>query len=558
MPALKTTLPCVVHLGFAGNRRLFASEAEEARFKSELECEFAIRLKKLEGELRLGGDRFLCGISQIAVGADTLFSKACEKNEYPHRVFLPQHVNEFLAATGSDGQPDFTPEQAEEARTLLAGDHVIQVRMVAHSADRGVRFQETNFEIARLSDVVVCLLRADAEGGKPGGAYELLDQAKTQGIPALELHVRVAGDKLEMTEHWHNNTEDRLGKLPRVPEVLAGIRVEREAEQRLPTGGQYLDALKGFGSDNARGWKRWFRFAAFVIVSAHVLATVLATAALVGHRHGTDAEGWLVGLLGLEFVLLGVGFVVHHRLRKSEAARVWAVARLLAEVARSVKSLGNRHLQLEYLFHLPMPARFRPVFRTLSTLRLRSTRPPGTERTTAGADHDAWKAARDHYLNDRVRKQIRYYTDQLKGTGRRRWGVKQWLGVAKWAFLACASAAILATATKLAGLAGLWPSVLGPTGEHSHERELALGILGGLAIVLPVLAVGALSLAGAMDCYARVHTYSEMLPFLEQQVTLLTAAKSPHEFERLAFLTESQLLGEVVNWFYRRSFTEVT
>jgi hypothetical protein len=82
-------------------------------------------------------------------------------------------------------------------------------------------------------------------------------------------------------------------------------------------------------------------------------------------------------------------------------------------------------------------------------------------------------------------------------------------------------------------------------------------MLGALAIVMPVLAVGALSLAASFDLEALVHTYGETLEFLEKQVGRLYGASSEREFTRLMLETEASLLGETATWASRRSFKSV-
>ncbi len=81
--------------------------------------------------------------------------------------------------------------------------------------------------------------------------------------------------------------------------------------------------------------------------------------------------------------------------------------------------------------------------------------------------------------------------------------------------------------------------------------------LGFIAIVSPVIAVGSVSLAAALDLEARVHTYEEMLQFLKRQEGMLNRSYTRREFEKFMLETESYLLGETANWFTRRSFTEV-
>ncbi|KAA3593401.1 MAG: hypothetical protein D8M57_00900 [Candidatus Scalindua sp. AMX11] len=64
--------------------------------KSLLE-QLVLQLKKLIKTLKLGEQHFFCGISQIAIGSDMLFVKACQAikdEEIPHRLFLPQHLDQ--------------------------------------------------------------------------------------------------------------------------------------------------------------------------------------------------------------------------------------------------------------------------------------------------------------------------------------------------------------------------------------------------------------------------------------------------------------------------------
>lgn len=82
-------------------------------------------------------------------------------------------------------------------------------------------------------------------------------------------------------------------------------------------------------------------------------------------------------------------------------------------------------------------------------------------------------------------------------------------------------------------------------------------MLGPLAVILPVVAVAALSLAASLDLEGRVHTYREMLVFLEEQKIHLSNAASETAFCRLALETESRLLAETAGWYSRRTFTGV-
>jgi hypothetical protein len=686
-------LPCVVHVGFAGSRALFPSGCGTPEQLAELRKKLTELVKSLQEEID-DGSRFLCGISQLAAGADFLFAEICQERCIPHRLFLPQNPTDYLSATVSK-VPDFTDPQRAEAEKLLARDWVIQVRAVSHSPNRDIRFQETNFEIVRLSDIVICLL---AQSEAEGGTVAVLEQAKTRGIPVIEVRVGVKDDKLDRQEIRHNFATGWVDKLPAIPKELADAQLapppstglptgEKAAVQKelagaqpaappgkaLPPGEEYVGALKAFGSSKAWLRKLLFHYAALTIVVTHIAATVCATRVLVGHGteqiesaraeaarphldvkqdqagkeqghsgaktdappggKGTDgpnvkqdpagnergppgakteaasggpvpgakgADGpkqdqpgkessppaaktdappgggepvetsapsrkadW-VWLLCFELFLLAIGFAVHQILHHSGGARHWAVTRLTAEVTRSVRSIAGRHQQLDYLFRLPFPLWLRPVLRTLNVLLLNSTRPSGSDWTkweqvgTPEAEKqllpngDAvpskyvykWERDRDTYLETRVDVSRAFYRERLRS-------MNFWLWVASIAFVLFVIAAGLATAVKLGAIGG-WPERL------SLLSEEAIGWLGAAAIVFPVLAVGALSLAAVMDCYARYHTYSDMLPFLDEQEKLLRAVRTAHEFEKVVLETELRLLGETVGWYQRRFFTQVS
>ena len=539
-PTVSHPLPCVVQLGFAGSRRLFADDPADptklARRHTAVEQHLIQQLERLRDELRLESNHFLVGISAMACGADTLFSRACRNmspQPIPQRILLPQHREQFLSAVGSDGIPDFTADERAEVESLLAESHIVQEMVVSHSADRNARFQETNVEILRVSDVIICLLRHDA-AGKPGGTNELLERAKQRGTPVLEIRVGLDNGSLTFDERWHNLDADHPFQLPRLPEELAHESV-RIAIEPLPSRAEFCKPLEKLVSKQAAFHQKLFKFAAVTIIATHILATLCATLALSLHEHGSEhGPGPIPLLLVIELLLLGAGFGIHWHLHHSHAARVWALARLVAELARSLRAIGPHHVYLEHLFRLQLPHRFRHLLRTLSALHLRSTWP---DRMAA------WEPRRDAYLKERVDHQIRFYSDRLPEDERR-------LRNCQWAFTLCSILAIVATLTKLVCLFQV-PDVI----ESSKETWLVT--LGTLAIVLPVLAVGGLSWAAALDCEARVETFGEALSFLKRQRAFLEQATSATEFNRLLLETETTLLGETANWFSRRSNTGV-
>jgi hypothetical protein len=194
---------------------------------------------------------------------------------------------------------------------------------------------------------------------------------------------------------------------------------------------------------------------------------------------------------------------------------------------------------LSHLFVLPIPPSLRPLLRTLNVLHLRETR---------RLDPADWEQRRTDYVRNRLTKQrsgqIDYYGGKLKAAAK-------WHHVASVAFYLGSIGAIGATLLKLL----LYCNCL-PIAEAYKSTTSAW--LGGLAVLLPVVAVAALSLAASFDVEARHHTFADMLQHLKRQHEFLELAQSEREFARLALETESALVGETVAWYSRRAFTSVS
>lgn len=533
-PASSATpgLPVVVQLGFAGSRFLFDVKkhptVDMVKFHDAVRQHLVARLKAMHTELGLGERRFFCGLSQLAIGADTIFTQALQELSWPQRFFLPQLREDFLAAKGSDGTPDFTDPQRDAARKLFDSPHVIQERIASDSPDRHTRFQDVNMELVRLSDAMVCVVDASA-GSKSGGTRELIDDAVRRERTVLEIGVTVGKDNSPLfTDTWHFKEKFIL---PALPGELSDLHT---ALTGIPTIDAYCQPLKAFASRASELKQTIFKFAALVIIGTHLLATGCAVIAI--KLHGAAALPWV---LGGELVLLAVGFATHSYLHKSHAVRTWAMTRLVAEIARSGLALRNVQGYLGHLFTLPLPESLRPLLRTLNVLHLHETRKPRVP---------AWETNRQSYIDERLdsveRGQIPYYERKLKSA-------HAWHEVARWAFLVGSVCAFVATLTKLL-IVSHYLHV--PDGWHDSSE----GTLGILAIVLPLLAVAALSLAASFDLEARSHTYQEMRDFLESQKSHLKHATSERAFNRLALETESRLLGETASWYSRRAFTGVT
>jgi len=535
-PSKASSLPLVVQLGFAGARELVDGSAnpeiDHDAFTAGLTDALVDFIGNLPSALGLSSSNtFFCGISQIAIGGDQIFAIACQRLGILHRLFLPQPLDAYLSAVGSKG-PDFSPEQRAMAETLVAGKTIIQTRVVSDASDRHNRLRDVNLEIARVSDVVLCLVRG-GQSAKAGGSHELAEMAARRGRPVIVMEVTVGSERQPVLKR----RDEGLGffVVPFLPGALAGAHIPSLAVGKVPSGGAYVDRLKSICSDQANRLRFWFRWAAIIIVGGHVLATILAVCVLKLHHNLVTAV-----FLGSELLLLAAGLWVHHAIHQGHSIGRWAAFRLIAEVARSIRAIGPFPVYLEHFFSLPLPAEFRPLLRTINVLHLRDT---------VNSDISCWKARKRIYVDERLRNpknnaQIPYHD----GTRNR---AAAYLRLTRGVFYGASFGALGCTLIKLLHTCRWLP-------VPNAGEDLIIGVLGALAVVLPVVAVAALSLAAAFDVAAKEHTSSEMLEFLERQAVLLEGADSPREFSRLLIETESRLLGETVNWYARRFYVGVT
>ncbi len=551
MPASSSnsSLPCIVQVGFAGSRHLFPDTLERATLRSfehDLEVMLTDRLQSLKHELHLGPNHHFCGISQVAIGADLIFSRACTALDIPQRVFLPQHEDAYLAATGNDGTPDFPDTERREAETLLHSKHVIERRLVSHAADRTQRFEDTNLEIIAESDVVICLVRAGGNN-KRGGTAQLIKLASEREIPALIFEVSVQGGKLETNEYRDVPEHFDNFDPPELPILAKALPVQTAgAEPQLPTISEFIDLVKTHYSRLAKQHKERFTDITRIIIGTYILATLLATVVLASHasqsgeyKVESDAIPWAFILLLGELGALFTGFFAHRYQHELKFSSNWALNRLTAEISRSVQSLGKLHMPLDYLFRLQLPDNLLPLLRTMNVLHLRAVR---------DVDEKSWDEIRRSYLNNRLINlksgQIPYYRQKSEKE-------RHYLDMANATFMTCSLLAIMATMTKLATLSGILHLPLAWDG-------LATGSLGTAAIVLPVLAVGALSWAAAQDYEARVKTFAKTTYILENQCKQLETVSSQSGFQRLVEATELELLGETAEWYSRHVFAKAT
>ena len=523
-----------LHIGFAGARSLWPKDWTDEKVQAA-EQSACLQLRRLLGELptRLHvADRcFRVGISQIAIGADSIFADACAAESIPLRVFLPQTRDVYLRAIGSTSR-DFSKSQCKAAVARLDDSHVIEEAVVSVSSDRRTRFSECNVEIARASDVLVSLQKFERETGKKGGTDELVALAHKQGKPLLAIAVEIEDGEPKLHADWQRFEQF---KAPALPKVLKSVTIRDD---------HWLDGLKNHGSTAAEAQRKQFERRTRVVVWAHVGATALAAAALaISYAKATGVASLAIAypavpiLLSLEVLLLAWGWYTHRALHHDATTHGWADVRLIAEIARSAQAIVSKessraaqHTPLQHLLDLPLPESFKHLIQTINVLHLKQSR--------AHRQED-WQIARARYLAERIDKpekgQLAYFTKQSAEAKKSVARAHRWF----WIYTL---AAILATATKL-----LLPQL-------GIKLDDAAAVLSWFAILLPVMAVAVMSISASLDKEARASTYQEMLDFLAIQKHQIENAASEPEFLRLQAETELRLLSEVVNWFHRRRF----
>lgn len=530
-PLAPPSLPLAVHVGFSGARRLWpAGSTADPVAEQVVAALLREALAELPTALGLSSQHFVVGVSQIAVGADMLFTEALAALGWGQRIFLPERRDDYLNAVGSEGD-DFTPEQRERARRYLGSSHLIEERVVSTAESRSDRFDDTNLQILTEADVLVCLRRED-QASRPGGTLQMMERAKARGLVVLELRLSwIDGAKPHIEKQWHFDACPRF-LAPALPPVAQQPTTVLALQTSLwPDPQDYATALKDQASARAKGRRSGFRWSAGMIVGTHLVATLIASLVLGHLIFDTVAK---IALF-VEIALLIWGFLIHRQLHKGRHTEDWAMARLCAEVCRSTRAFGRMHGSLGYLLAMPFPQELKPVLRTLEVLHLRSMR---------AAPVGDWRTELERYVEkrltspNRLQGQIAYY-------GHEQAKAQALAARASRFFMLMSFAAIAVTTIKLS------MKLLGV--DLGQQVEW----FGVAAVVFPVGAVGVMSMAAALDAEAREHIFAQMRDFLITQSCRLKEAASHREAAALAIETETRLLGESVTWYSRRAYTGI-
>ncbi|MHC4378518.1 MAG: hypothetical protein ACYS26_18105 [Planctomycetota bacterium] len=535
-PGFSEAIPIVVQIGLAGARHIAPSSLESAeaarKYEQQLGTELEAILRKLPDQLGLNAQHFICVHSQAAIGVDAIGIEATARLGWLHRVALPRLPEEYVNAQDPDSSdPDFTAGQAQDCLESLQSEHVIEVDVVSKATARNERFEEVNQHLARICDVIVCVVRADRHSSGAGGSKDLIDRAQQRGRPLLVVAVSEDEAGAPTTESEWTNLD--LFQVPTGPREFDALDPATARTCAVGSSAEELRACLASASEHlAEQHQKRFRSTVRFVLVTHVLATALATAALLlGKVAGPIV---LIGVLAFELAALGWGYKRHSDLHHKHEVEVWAMARLVREVVRSAQAVSGMQMALRHFFQLPMPQSLRPLLRTLNVMHLAEVRRGKAERPLVS-----------DYVEGRIRDQWNFYDEKA---GHAESQVDRLDRLFRWfsmAALLMTSAKLLMTLAKAVGQKQLYWA----------EGSDACGFI---AIVAPVAAVAALTWATSNDYRGRAKVFREMQqhlgPYLDpKQIPSSTGTELFHGF---VLETESRLLGETANWYARRAFLD--
>jgi len=541
--------PCVIQIGFAGARNLYEGLdlSKEERDPDSLVLNELKQILEKDGyiwnKLGLQDHHFFSGVSQMAIGGDFLFSRACGEviNKIPHQVVLPLHRKGFLNdRSESDDSPDFSDEQKKQAVNLLDSCHVISELCVAGSSSRHDRFEEVNLHILRVSSIIIGIY-PETKIGRSGGTRELMQAAKRQGRYVVELVLSSEDGKLRTSgPKWFQSklnikSDNRLSLNSGIKEgKLNGTKKYSRLFPHLINLESAAASAKTGASDSSKSKKDKFERAARLILVAHVLATVMATAGLV-IKYCSPLDSWMsypkiiMSLLIAEIILLLRGYYVHHQLHKELVTAEWSQNRVIAELCRSIlRGASKTKSKLNYLFELPFDSSLRSLNRTfyvLNLIRLKEA------NQNAFNSNTAQEYVKTRLLEPTPKKspkgQIPYHESREKKN-------KRTFNVYSKLFQILTLFAITAVFAKLL--------------LKVFHVESPSWIFSGIAILFPVIAVAILSWAHILDSEGRHQSHEQTKEMAEVMAERIRNAESEMEFIQLVDITERRLLMETLEW----------
>lgn len=284
-----------------------------------------------------------------------------------------------------------------------------------------------------------------------------------------------------------------------------------------------LEAVKSHASEKAKHHAPRAR-----LYAASALLLNLSPSVIFGVGSAIKmAPGWL-NLWGFAATL--AAGIIAYLLSRLGAQRTWLTARALAEICRSL--IASRGF-LDPLFppsaiHLPS---FMSTARTFALFDCSCrTELPGT-----GATADL----RDHYINERIKGQIRYYTNEGNKAKRLEKSLKRW-------FYMVSALAVIANSAAMLFYMNSLPFV----SEEINDRWIS----GFGAWVFPSFAAALIGFLSIHEVSRRSTTYFELADQLRLRIPILSNLKSESSITEAVREIENQLLEEVAEWFRGRAF----
>ncbi|WP_221032704.1 hypothetical protein [Actomonas aquatica] len=445
-------------------------------------------------------------ISSAAEGTDQMFAREAMERGMAWSAVLPLDPAEF--------KRDFSEEKWAEVETLL--QQAQGTRVIESNGTREEAYMDCGLETVNACDVLIAVWDGQEARGL-GGTADVVSYAAELKTPTIIIDARSGESRrVHFDQFRHSDAElDFLNAQAPVDTAPSDEQVAAGVPDALLRFQAKTDAA---ATANAPHFRR-------LIVSTvllHVIATIVAAAALAFHLHWIVLP-WikLLCLVGA----LGVARVIHHY----RAQHNWVRCRLAAEIARAAIATWHLPRRTPLFAELDLPS-VRQLLRSLHILN---------RRANAGETPDL-KAFRERYGRQRIDDQLAYYRRQLSKA-------QPLLKRLRLGFSVSTIVAIVATAI------------------YAVHHTLHLAPLPGMAeelvfyflpIVLPVIAAAFMAFVSINDLHRRVARYHEMIHTLEAARRRLAYSQTWHSVEQVVRQTERTLLQEVLEWHTLMSHLE--
>ncbi len=445
-------------------------------------------------------------ISSAAEGTDQLFARAALRQGITWSAVLPLDPAEF--------RRDFTEAKWREVEALLAEAQA--VRVIDSNGTRDEAYMDCGLETVNACDVLIAVWDGKEARGL-GGTADVVSYADELKTPTIIIDAKTGAATRRHFERFAQSDAE-------LDFLNAQAPLDGPLDEDLVTAGVPEQVQRFQAKTDAAATANAPHFRRLIVstVLLHVIATIVAAAALAFHLHWIVLP-WLK--LACLVGALAVAVVIHHY----RAQHNWVRCRLAAEIARAAIATWNLPRRTPLFAELDLPE-VRQLLRSLHILNRRSA---------VGRETDL-KTFRERYGRRRIDDQLAYYRRQL---GRAQPLLKR----LRLGFNASTIAAIAATAfyaihhtLHLAPLPGMTDEI----------------VFYFLPIVLPVIAAAFMAFVSINDLHRRVARYREMIHTLEAARRRLAYSQTWHSVEQVVRQTERTLLQEVLEWHTLMSHLE--